>query len=312
MKGAVLQATVVRGSRAEQLTRSFERNLHYILIIPAISLLLLLITYPLAFNAYISLHDVSILNIRLGSWPGVGLQNYVRTLQDADNLRAFGRTLVFLVATVSVELGFGMVAALVFNTSFRGKGFLMTLALVPMMVTPVAVGLIWRMLLNTQWGITNYYLHALGLPGQVWLGTPRLAFLSVILVEIWWGISFVILVLLGGLSSLPGEPFEAAAIDGASSWQAFRYVTLPLMARIILVITTIRAIDAFRAFDIIYVLTQGGPADATRVYALQVYTTGFQRAQIGLAAAQAMLLFGVVMVLSSGLIRGLLPDRHTG
>jgi multiple sugar transport system permease protein len=271
-------------------------------------LLVALIAYPLAFNTYISLHDVSIVNMRGGDWPAIGLRNYVRTLQDIDNLRAFGRTLVFLVVTVSVQLLLGMMGALVFNIKFRGKGLLMTLALVPMMITPVAVGMIWRMLLNTQWGIVNYYVEAVGLPAQIWLGTPRSAFASVILVEIWWGVSFVILILLGGLTALPTEPFEAAAIDGASSWQAFRYVTLPSMWPLITVIATIRAIDAFRAFDVIYALTQGGPADATRVYALQIYTTGFQRAQFGLASAQAMLLFLVVMVLSGGLIRGLIRN----
>jgi multiple sugar transport system permease protein len=285
--------------------RTIDHWLPWLLVAPAILLLLGLIAYPLIFNLNLSLHDVSILNIRSGDWDMIGLRNYVRTLQNPDNISAFQRTVIFLVATVALELVLGMLAAVVFNTGFRGKGYLLTLALVPMMITPVAVGLIWRMLLNAQWGIVNYYLSAVGLPEVVWLGTPTTAFLSVILVEVWWGVSFVILVFLGGLSALPTEPFEAAAIDGASSWQVFRYVTLPLMMPLILVVGTIRAIDAFRAFDVIYTLTQGGPGDATRVYALQIYQTGFQNANFGLAAAQAMLLFVVVMILSSGLLRGL-------
>jgi len=288
----------------QRLERRIDRWLPYLLVLPATLLLIGLIAYPLIFNMNLSLHDVSILNIRSGDWDMIGLRNYVRTIQNTDNINAFGRTLAFLVATVSLELVLGMAAALVFNAEFRGKGFLMTLALVPMMITPVAVGLIWRMLLNAQWGIVNYYLGAVGLPEVVWLGTPPTAFMSVVLVEVWWGVSFVILVFLGGLSALPTEPFEAAAIDGASSWQAFRYVTLPLMMPLITVVATIRAIDAFRAFDVIYTLTQGGPADATRVFALQIYQTGFQNANFGLAAAQAMLLFVIVMILSSGLIRG--------
>jgi multiple sugar transport system permease protein len=279
------------------------------LVTPAIVTLIGLIAYPLIFNLNLSIHDVTILNIRSGEWDMIGLRNYVRTLQDRDSIDAFGRTLVFLVATVTLEVVLGLLAALIFNTSFRGKGFLMTLALVPMMITPVAVGLIWRMLLNAQWGIVNYYLSAVGLPEVVWLGTPTTAFISVILVEVWWGVSFVILVFLGGLSSLPTEPFEAAAIDGASSWQTFRFVTLPLMWPLILVVVTIRAIDAFRSFDVIYTLTQGGPADATRVFALEIYRTGFQNANFGLAAAKAMLLFVAVMILSSGLLRGLVRSN---
>ncbi len=289
----------------QRLERIVDRYLPYLLVAPAILLLLGLIAYPLIFNLNLSLRDVSILNIRSGNWDWIGLRNYVRTIQNPDNLNAFGRTVVFLVATVSLELVLGMLAAIVFNINFRGKGFLLTLALVPMMITPVAVGLIWRMLLNAQWGIVNYYLGVVGLPAVVWLGTPTTAFISVVLVEVWWGVSFVILVFVGGLSALPTEPFEAAAIDGASNWQIFRYITLPLMVPLIIVVATIRAIDAFRAFDVIYSLTQGGPADATRVYALQIYQTGFQNANFGLAAAQAMLLFVVVMILSSGLIRGL-------
>jgi multiple sugar transport system permease protein len=305
LKDTVVDFAAMSHPWPQRVARLFDRHLSIVLVAPAVLLLAALIAYPLAFNAYISLHDVSLLNIRRGGWPAVGLHNYLLAVQERDNIQAFIRTLLFLVGTVGPELVLGMAGALAFNTSFAGKGFLMTLALVPMMVTPVAVGLVWRMLLNAQWGIINYYLRVVGLPPQVWLGTPVVAFLSVTMVEIWWGVSFVILVLLGGLSALPSEPFEAAAIDGASSWQAFRYVTLPLMSRLILVLATIRSIDAFRAFDMIYVLTQGGPADATRVFALQVYTTGFERAQFGLAAAQAMLLFVVVMGLSGGLIRGL-------
>jgi multiple sugar transport system permease protein len=306
-----MRRTAATNASWKQRCESFvDRHLRYILVAPAILLLLGLVAYPLLFNLYISVHDVSLLNMRSLDWPVIGLRNYARTLQDGDNLRAFGRTVAFLVATVSAELVIGMLGALSFNIRFRGKGLLMTLALVPMMITPVAVGMIWRMLLNNQWGIVNYYLGLVGLPQQIWLGTPPTAFTSVVLVEIWWGVSFVILVFLGGLTALPNEPFEAAAIDGASSLQSFRYLTLPLMWPLITVVATIRAIDAFRAFDVIYALTQGGPADATRVFALQIYTTGFQRSQFGLAAAQAMLLFVVVMILSAGLIRGLVhTDR---
>ncbi len=289
----------------QRLERFVDRNLRYILVAPALLLMLALIAYPLVFNVNLSLRDVSILNIRSGDWTFIGLRNYIQTLTNTDNVNAFVRTLIFLVATVSGELVIGIAAALVFNIDFRGKGMLMTLVLVPMMITPVAVGLMWRMLLNNEWGIINYYLTLFHLPAPVWLGDSTTALVSVILVDIWWGVSFVILVLLGGLAALPAEPFEAAAIDGANRWQTFRFLTLPMLSPLLVVVATIRAIDAFREFDIIYTLTQGGPADATRVYALQIYTTGFTNANFGLAAAQAMILFLIVMVLSGGLLRGL-------
>ena len=202
-----------------------------------------------------------------------------------------------------------MIAALSLNTKFKGKGIVITLAMMPMIITPVAVGLFWRMMLNTEWGIINYYVQKLGFDSVVWLGTPRNAFITVIFVEIWWGISFVILVLLGGLSNLPIEPFEAAEVDGATAWQKFVYVTLPMMKSVILVIATIRTIDAFRAFDLIYTLTKGGPADATRIFSVQIYYTAFERAEFGLGAAASMFLFVIVMIVSIGLIKELVPNK---
>src|SRR5581483_12162115 len=144
---------------SRRLERFVDRNLRYILVAPALLLMLALIAYPLIFNINLSLRDVSILNIRSGDWTFIGLRNYIQTLTNTDNVNAFVRTLVFLIATVSGELVLGIAAALVFNIDFRGKGLLMTLVLVPMMITPVAVGLMWRMLLNNEWGIVNYYLE---------------------------------------------------------------------------------------------------------------------------------------------------------
>lgn len=287
--------------------RWFNRNLKYLLVAPAALLLLSLIIYPLVFNLNMSFYRVTLLNIRDG-WEFVGADHYISLLENPAHWRALNRTFVFLILTVGIQLIVGMIAALAFNVNFRGKNPLMTLALVPMLITPVAVGLFWRMMLNTEWGIVNYYVQKLGFERVVWLGTPTMAFITVILVEIWWGLSFVILVLLGGLSALPVEPFEAAEIDGASGWQQFRYLTLPLLKPVILVITTIRAIDAFRAFDLIFTLTKGGPADATRVYSIHIYYEAFERTLFGQGAASSMFLFGLVLLLSSGLIRGLVSD----
>ncbi len=181
----------------------------------------------------------------------------------------------------------------------------MPLALAPMMITPVAVGLFWRMLLNTKWGVVNYLLTLIGLPPQSWLADQRIAFISIIIVQVWWGVSFVFLILLGGLSALPKEPYESATIDGASSWQAFRFITLPLLKPVLVVVATIRIIDALREFDIIYTLTGGGPGDATRVFTLELFKTAFERGNYGLAAAQAIILLLIILVFTFGLVRAL-------
>ncbi len=288
-----------------RLFESIDRHIHLIMVLPAVLILGGLIIYPFAFNLYLSFHDASIFNIRSGDFVFIGLQNYINTFKDPFVQKALIRTFYFSSATVILQLVIGMVAALAFNTDFRGKGLLMPLALSPMMITPVAVGLFWRMLLNSKWGLVNYLLSVVGIAPLTWLADQKLAFLSIIAVQVWWGVSFVFLVLLGGLSALPKEPFESATIDGATSFQAFWYITLPLLKPVILVVTTIRIIDALREFDIIYTLTGGGPGDATRVFTLELFQVAFERGNYGLAAAQAMILLIIILFLTFGLVRAL-------
>jgi len=282
-----------------------DAQLHYILIAPVIIILFGLVIYPFIYNLILSVHHVSLLNIRGGEWPFIGFENFTDTLTDSFAQRAFFRTLLFAGLTVVIQLVLGMAAALAFNVNFKGKNFLMPMALAPMMITPVAVGLFWRMLLNSEWGVINYFLSLVGIPAQLWLADPVLAFLSLVIVQVWWGVSFVFLVLLGGLSSLPREPFEAAYIDGASRWQAFRYLTLPMLRPVIVVVATIRIIDAFREFDIIYTLTGGGPGDATRVFSMELFVTAFETGNFGLGAAQALILTAIIVIFTSGLFKNL-------
>mgnify|MGYP000866504107 FL=1 len=286
-----------------RLLRFFDKHLNVIFILPAVLLLVGLVIYPLFFNIQLSLHDVDILNFRRGNWDMVGFQNYISVLMDPFMQDAFVRTLKFLVLSVVGQVVLGLIGAFALNADYPGKKLLMPFVLIPMMITPVAVGLFWRMLLNSQWGIVNYVLSLFGVLPQHWLADPKLAFTSVAVVQIWWGVSFVILILLGGLSSLPAEPFEAARIDGASRVQIFRFITLPLLKPVLMIVIMLRSIDAFREFDIIYSLTQGGPGDATRVFSLELYLTTFERGQIGIAAAQALLLALITMLLATGLIR---------
>lgn len=164
-----------------------------------------------------------------------------------------------MLVTVTGQLVLGMIGALTLNTALKGRGLLTVVVLIPMMMTPVAVGLFWRMLLNNQWGIINYFLSLFGIDAIPWLSQSTFAFISVCMVQIWWGVSFVMLVLLGGLSALPPEPFEAAQVDGAGRWRSFTLITLPSLSPVISIVVMLRAIDAFREFDIIYTLTQGDP-----------------------------------------------------
>ena len=274
------------------------------------AVLLGLVVYPLFFNVNLSLHKVNMLNFTSSNWKFVGLDNFIKTLGDKTVTDALVRTFVFMLVTVSGQLVLGMIGALTLNTALKGRGVLTVVVLIPMMMTPVAVGLFWRMLLNNQWGIINYFLSLFGIDAIPWLSQSTFAFISVCMVQIWWGVSFVMLVLLGGLSALPPEPFEAAQVDGAGRWRSFTLITLPSLSPVISIVVMLRAIDAFREFDIIYTLTQGGPGVSTRVFSLQLYLTSFESQDFSTGAAQALILTTITLLLASRLIRSMSGESN--
>ena len=295
---------------SQRLFSWFDDRIHIVFIIPAMAVLLGLVVYPLFFNVNLSLHKVNMLNFTSSNWKFVGLDNFIKTLGDKTVTDALVRTFVFMLVTVSGQLVLGMIGALTLNTALKGRGLLTVVVLIPMMMTPVAVGLFWRMLLNNQWGIINYFLSLFGIDAIPWLSQSTFAFISVCMVQIWWGISFVMLVLLGGLSALPPEPFEAAQVDGAGRWRSFTLITLPSLSPVISIVVMLRAIDAFREFDIIYTLTQGGPGVSTRVFSLQLYLTSFESQDFSTGAAQALILTTITLLLASRLIRSMSGESN--
>jgi len=295
---------------SQRLFSWFDDRIHIVFIIPAMAVLLGLVVYPLFFNVNLSLHKVNMLNFTSSNWKFVGLDNFIKTLGDKTVTDALVRTFVFMLGTVSGQLVLGMIGALTLNTALKGRGLLTVVVLIPMMMTPVAVGLFWRMLLNNQWGIINYFLSLFGIDAIPWLSQSTFAFISVCMVQIWWGVSFVMLVLLGGLSALPPEPFEAAQVDGAGRWRSFTLITLPSLRPVISIVVMLRAIDAFREFDIIYTLTQGGPGVSTRVFSLQLYLTSFESQDFSTGAAQALILTTITLLLASRLIRSMSGESN--
>jgi multiple sugar transport system permease protein len=295
---------------SQRLFSWFDDRIHIMFIIPAMAVLLGLVVYPLFFNVNLSLHKVNMLNFTSSNWKFVGLDNFIKTLGDKTVTDALVRTFVFMLVTVTGQLVLGMIGALTLNTALKGRGLLTVVVLIPMMMTPVAVGLFWRMLLNNQWGIINYFLSLFGIDAIPWLSQSTFAFISVCMVQIWWGVSFVMLVLLGGLSALPPEPFEAAQVDGAGRWRSFTLITLPSLSPVISIVVMLRAIDAFREFDIIYTLTQGGPGVSTRVFSLQLYLTSFESQDFSTGAAQALILTTITLLLASRLIRSMSGESN--
>lgn len=269
-------------------------------IAPAFIVLAVILLYPLGYALWLSFHQWTLRTFKQGI-PFIGFQNYADLFSNPDFLNSLKVTFTFVILAISFELILGMALALLLNREIKGKGLFRSMILLPMMCTNVVIGLMWRLLLNYQYGLVNYYLGQLGILPVEWLSSPQVAMASVVLVDVWNTTSFVALMLLAGLQSLPEEPYEAAKVDGASSRQTFLHLTLPLLKPIILVVLLWRFIDTFRIFDVIYLLTAGGPARATETVSIYVYRYGFQSFNLGVAAASSFIML-VIMLIIAGLL----------
>jgi multiple sugar transport system permease protein len=218
-------------------------------------------------------------------------------------------TIVFTVAVVLIELVIALGLAMLLNQpNLRFKSVYLALLLIPLLVSPVAVGLIWRLLLHPDLGAVNWVLHGIGLPGQEWLGSTSTAMPTVIGVDAWHETSLLLVIMLAGLTSLPKEPVEAATVDGAGKWQIFISITLPLLAPVILVAVLIRMIAAMKTYDLIYILTGGGPGSATETISYRISKVAFTALDMGQAAAASILLLLVIMALTVVLTRVMAID----
>jgi multiple sugar transport system permease protein len=269
---------------------------------PAFLVLFIILIYPLGYSFWLSFHEWTLRGFRQGI-PWVGLSNYITLFSNPDFLSSLRITFTFVITAITLEFLLGMGLALLLNHDLKGKGVIRSVILLPMMCTNVVIGLTWRLLFNYEFGLVNYYLSTLGLDRLEWLSKPAMAMPAVIIVDVWNTTSFVALLLLAGLQTLPDEPFEAARIDGASSWQTFFYLTMPLLRQTILVVLLWRLIDTFRIFDVIYLLTAGGPARATETVSIYVYRYGFQSFNLGLASSASYIMILIMLVIAAFLAR---------
>jgi len=289
-------------------THSFRRQVRRFepafYIAPAFIVLAIVLGYPLSYAAWLSFHQWTLRTFKQGI-PFIGFQNYTDLFSNPDFLNSIRITFTFVILAITFEFILGMGLALLLRQELRGKGLFRSMILLPMMCTNVVIGLMWRLLLNYQYGLVNYYIGRLGILPVEWLSSPKVAMTSVVMVDVWNTTSFVALMLLAGLQSLPEEPFEAARIDGASDVQAFYYLTLPLLRPIILVALLWRFIDTFRIFDVIYLLTAGGPARVTETVSIYVYRYGFQSFNLGVAAASSFIMLMIMLIIAGFLARSI-------
>lgn len=288
-----------------------RRRFILLMLAPATVLLLGLTLIPFLVGlgfSFTSYHLASPDDLRF-----VGLDNYTRLLTSEDFLTALRVTAVFTLLAVAIELVLGVGIAALLHHETRAVPLLRLIYLLPLAITPVAAVFTFRMMLNPSLGVLNHLLRAVGLPPQDWLGTPGMALVSLLLVDTWQWTPFVLLIAAGGLASLDPEPQEAAAVDGAGPLAIFFHHTLPMLFPYLAVAVVFRAIDAFKTFDIIFVLTGGGPGIATRTLNLLAYKQGIEFLAMGYAASLTIVMLVVTLVASQAFLRriGLFRPKGT-
>lgn len=288
-----------RQSLWARLDRAFPFEI--LCILPALITTIVVIVVPLLYSLGISFYRYILTdpqNIRFA-----GFANYAQAFADVTFISALRTTAVFTIGTVGAQFVLGMIFALVVHNLTFGQGVIRTAMLVPIFMTPAVAAFMWRFMLHPDLGIVNYFTAMLGFGKPVWLGDPKLALFSVMAVDIWRNTPFMFLIFLAGMQSLPSELYEAAAVDGASPFRRFTSVTLPLLTPLILVALVIRGMDAVREFDILFIMTGGGPGNATETIALATHRYSFRVYNMGLGSAVSYIIFVVVFIASIFFVR---------
>ncbi len=289
----IAEAVVTSRAASQRRRRNYARR-YRLFIAPAGLVVAAVIVFPWLFTVFMSLHDYH----AGGTLAFVGLDNYVRMATDERFLWSIVHTLYFTVLAVVLPTVLGVFAAVCFNQRFALRGLARTVFILPMMATPVAIALVWTMMFHPQLGVLNYLLTSVGLPPSEWVYSSATVIPTLVMVETWQWTPLVMLVVLGGLASLPADPYEAAALDGASAWQCFTNITLPLAWPFIMVALVLRAVDALKAFDTIFVISGGGPGTSSETLNLYLYQEAFAYYDIGYASAIVVVFFVLILLVT--------------
>ena len=278
-----------------------DRNASWLMPLPAMIVTVLLMVFPLLYLLYMSVHDWMLIG---GKSPQfVWFQNYWGLLRDERFLASLWRTAIFIILGLIVQIPLGLAIAVLFNEHFPGRGIMRTLLLLPMVATPVAMALIWVIMMDPSQGVLNYFLSWFGIEGVAWLSDINLVIPALILVDTWQWTPMVALICLAGLSALPIEPFEAALIDGANVWQRFWRLTLPMVWPTLLIAILFRFIDLLKVIEHIYVMTRGGPGFSSETINLYNFLMGLFYYRVGYGSSISVVIFALVLGASLILIR---------
>jgi multiple sugar transport system permease protein len=280
-----------------------EKGFAAALIVPCFLFVTVFAFYPIVYSFFLSFHRIIIGLPGLGQ-PFVGLENYRELLRDKVAIHSLFNTVGFVFTTTFFEILFGLGIALVINRSFRGRGLVRAAVLVPWAIPTVVSSQMWRFIFNDKYGLMNFFFFGSDISAyQAWLADPTYAFAAIVVADVWKSSAFAGLLILAGLQTIPDDLYEAARMDGASAWQQFVRITLPLVKPAILVALLFRTMDAFRVFDLVFVMTQGGPADATNVLQFYGYKKIFAEGRLGYGSTISVVVFLLTFAVSIVYIR---------
>jgi multiple sugar transport system permease protein len=282
---------------------SRQGKTYVLFTVPAIAVTVVFLFLPILRNVQFSFTNLDYLR---NTNRFIGLGNYLKILSDADFYLALGRNLIYVAVVVAFNflIGFGM--ALVCNERFRGNRLLRAAIVCPMLLIPTAAAVLWRFMFNYDVGMVNRLLSVFRINGPNWLGDTRLALASILITDIWAWTPWMFLILLAGLEGLPADPIEAARIDGAGGLAMIRLVILPMMRPITRVAVSLKAIETFRTFDYVWVMTRGGPGSSSEILSTYVYNMGFKHLRYGYSSALSLIVLAVMVLLSFLVLRGLI------
>lgn len=285
--------------RAQKKAADGDRAIRWMFIAPAVVYLLLLSVFPFIYSVYLSLHDARL--TRMDRMLYIGFENYERLLSDPLFLQALQNTAVLTVSSIALEVVFGFFCAKVFLSlrEMRTGQVLRSLAIVPMMITPICVGLMFSYILNPTLGVANYLLGEIGIEGPAWFGDPTFALPTVILINAWQWTPFMMLLILAGLVSIPSSLYEAAELENARWHHIARYIELPAIRDVLLIGIILRVIDNLKLFDLVYVTTRGGPGDSTELLTFFAYRQDFRFFQVGYGSAAAVIILLISIVVTT-------------
>jgi multiple sugar transport system permease protein len=281
-------------------TPFIEKHWNKLLVLPTVVYLGIFAFASFGLVVFLSLTDISFKG-EIAGFNFVFAENYIKALTDPIFQTSLKNTAILVCIAVPIEMLLGLGIALMLNQDIKGKRFFRSLFLLPLMTTPIVVGNIWRLMYNSEFGLINYILTSIGIlskPIPV-LGQPETALFGIILIDIWEWTPFVMLIILSGLQALPTAPYEAALVDGASSLQIFRRITLPMLTPTLIVALLLRLMDAIKIFDVVYITTFGGPGLSTEIIGLTIYKEAFRKLNLGYASALTVIVLFVVIIVSN-------------